>query len=261
MQSKKSDWHGIHVGSVNLDELDNIQLPAPEPDGRILTLSNMGMATVNIIGISEDFVKFAAKCDKPILDAGCAYGETSIGAIKAGAKVVIASDIDERFLNVIAKDKRLSNEDRQRLFYKLGKLPNDIDFPESSLSAIHMARVLHFFHPDEVEKLFENARKWLEPNGRLFILTASPYHYAIPGFGKIYEERYNQGIEWPGEVNDFTFNSGQQFANKTPSYLHEIDPRVLFRVATKHGFLIQKLELFGGENENDYTGGIFINRK
>ena len=45
------------------------------------------------------------------------------------------------------------------------------------------------------------------------------------------------------------------------AYLHEIDPRVLFRVAEKHGFLIKKLELSGGEKDEDYTCAIFINHK
>ncbi|KAK8896365.1 hypothetical protein M9Y10_014263 [Tritrichomonas musculus] len=258
--SDKSDF-GIYIGSLDLNSLKDISLPEPEPDGRIKTLSNMGMATTNVLGISEEFTEYAAKCDKPVLDAGCAYGETSIVALKKGAKCVVANELEEDFLNIIAKDKRLTDNDRQRFYFKVGKMPDGIDFPENSFGAIHMSRVMHFFHPDEVERTFEKIHKWLVPNGRFYLLTASPYHYCTPGFGEIYEERYEKGQEWPGEVTDFTINSGQQFAKKTPTYLHEIDPRVLFRVAVKHGFLIKKLELSGGQNDNDYTCAIFINHK
>ena len=221
----------------------------------------MGMATTSVLGLSDEFASYASTCGLPVLDIGCAYGETSIVALKRGAKCVIANEVEDDFLSIIAKDKRLTDEDRQKFYFKVGKLPDGIDFSENSLGAIHMSRVLHFFHPEEIERLFEKVKKWLVPNGRFYILTASPYHYCTTGFGKIYDERYENGMEWPGEVNDFTVNSGQQFATKAPTYLHEIDPRVLFRVAVKHGFLVKKIELAGGKNDDDYTCAIFINHK
>lgn len=156
---------GIYAGSLNLDSIKDVQLPPPEPDGGIKTLSNMGMATTNCLGLSEEFVQYASKCSQPVLDAGCAYGETAINALKRGAKCVIANELQDDFFNVIVKDKRLTDEDRKRLYFKVGKLPDGIDFPENSLGAIHMSRVMHFFHPDDVEKMFEKAKKWLSPNG------------------------------------------------------------------------------------------------
>ncbi|KAK8835827.1 hypothetical protein M9Y10_040375 [Tritrichomonas musculus] len=252
---------GIYAGSLDINSIKDVELPPQEPDGRIKTLSNMGMATTNVLGLSEEFVEYASKCRQPVLDAGCAYGEASIAALKKGAKCVIANELQDDFFNIIVKDQRLNEDDRKRLYFKVGKMPDGIDFPENSLGAIHMSRVMHFFHPDEVERTFEKARKWLVPNGRFFILTASPYHYCTEGFGEVYEERYDKGEKWPGEVTDFTLNSGQQFVKKAPTYLHEIDPRVLVRVAEKYGFLIKKVALYGGEKDEDYTSAIFINRK
>ena len=189
---------GLYAGSLDLSTIKDISLPEPEPDGRIKTLSNMGMATTNVLGLSAEFVEYAAKCNLPVLDAGCAYGETSIAALKKGAKCVVANELQEDFFNIIVKDKRLTDDDRRRLYFKVGKLPDGIDFPDNSFGAIHMSRVMHFFHPDEIERTFDKIRKWLVPNGRFYILTASPYHYATPGFSEIYNDRYEKGQEWPG---------------------------------------------------------------
>ena len=252
-----SEAFGTLASTLDLSKINDVVLPNPAPDGRIRTINNMGYATPDILGTSAEFVEFASHCDKPVLDGGAAYGATTIAALKKGA-TVIANEMDQKFLDSIVKNKELTDEDRKHLYLKFGKLPRDVDFPENSLGAVHMARVTHFFHPDEIEELFDKIYKWLAPKGRFYVMTSSPYHYATPNFDEIYEKRYKEGDEWPGLINDFQFTIGNEPTNNTPKFLHVIDPRVLFRVATKHGFIVKKIELYGGKLDHDYTCGIFI---
>ena len=249
---------GILASTLNLDEIEDYELPPPAPDGRIRTPNQMGYVTTKVLDLSAEFVDFAATCEKPVLDGGAAYGVATIAALKKGA-TVIANEITPIDLNYIAKSKELTDDDRKRLYLKEGKLPEGVDFPENSLGAIHMSRVLHFFHPNEVEKMFEKAFKWLTPGGRFYLLTASPYHYATPEIAKMYNKRFNEGIEFPGENAHFMFNAGgNEPKNSSGSYLHVMDPRVIFRVASKYGFLTKKIALFGGKKDSDYTVAIFF---
>ena len=248
---------GILASTLDLSKISDVELPKPAPDGRIRTLNNMGYATPQVLGFSAEFVEYASHCDKPVLDGGAAYGATTIAALKKGA-TVIANEMDQKFLDSIVKNKELTDEDRKHLYLKFGKLPEGVDFPENSLAGVHMSRVTHFFHPEEIEELFSKIYKWLAPKGRFYVMTASPYHYAMPNFEETYEKRYRAGEEWPGVITDFQFIIGNEPKDNSPKYHHAMDPRVLFRVATKHGFIVKKIELFGGKLDHDYTCGIFI---
>jgi SAM-dependent methyltransferase len=166
--------------------------------------------------------------------------------------------MDEMHLNMIAKNKSLNKDDRSRLFLKPGKLPTELDFPKESLSAIHLCRMMHFFTPDEVEGMFQNAASWLMDGGILYITIMSPYHQAVKGFDKIYENRFLKGDEWPGVITDFLRSYGKDHIGKAPNYQHAIDPRVMKKLATKHGFIVKRIELFGGPEDMDYTGAILI---
>ena len=125
-----------------------------------------------------------------------------------------------------------------------------------------MSRVFHFFHPKDVEETFKRAAKWLVPGGRFFILTASPFHFANRDFSDTYNANYAKGEKWPGEIFDFKFHAGGNEPEKTTgSYLHVMDPRVLFRVASENGFIVKEIGLQEGEFDVDYTVAIFINGK
>lgn len=248
------------VTSLNLDEIEDLELPPKAPDGRLPTLNNMGFATEDIIGTTHDFVQYAGKCKYPVLDIGAAYGAASIAALKQGA-TVIANEIDIRDLHMIAKNKSLTDEERGRLYIKEGYAPFGIDFPKNSLGAIHGSRVMHFFKPNEVTGFFERAREWLVPNGRIFLLTMSQFHHSAKGFYKTYNERVKAGIKFPGEITTFTQDMGQEHVGHAPTYLHALDPAVLVREASQFGFICKKVELFGGDDDMDYTCATFINGK
>lgn len=258
-KSKKFEI-GISVSDLNLTSLPSISLIGEEPVRGIKTLNKMGFATRALVGISEEFVQFSSKVKKPVFDGGAAFGISSVLALKTGA-TVITNDIDTDHLIYLAKNTDLNDEEKTRLFLKEGKIPNEVDFPENSLSAVHLSRMTQFLHPEEVESLFQKSKFWLENEGRIFINTATPYNQHMTGYIGIYESEYQKGNEWPGVFDDFTKSTGTVYAGLTQEFIHLYDPRILIRVASKYGFIVKKLELFGGPNDLDYMGVILINRK
>lgn len=243
---------GIHVSELNLDEIPNVDLPAPAPDGRIATTSNMGFMTQTNSETSQAFIDFAAECKLPVLDGGAAYGVASIAALKKGA-TVISNDVDMKMLYALAKNKELTADDRNRLYLKCGYLPDDLEFEANSLGAIHLSRCMHHFKPDMIERMFERAHEWLAPGGRLYIITMSFFHYAGEKYLQGILERKKAGVEWPGEINDFSFVYGN-----TKKYHHSLEPAIIMKLADKYGFIAKSVRLTGGKNDNDYVAAIFI---
>lgn len=258
-----TEW-GISGDSVSLEELEELTQPLPERDGKVKTLNAMGFMNPSLDFIVEDFIDFAAEAQYPVLDGGAAYGVATIPALKAGA-TVIANDIDTRHLQLIVKDQHLSHAEKQRLFLNDRALPNDVNFPKNSLSAILLGRVLHFFTPAQVESMFQKANDWLVPGGRFYLVTMTPYHYSLKGFSDIFETRFAQGDPWPGIITTMTKDYIPENKGKIPDYLHVIDARIVERLATEYGFEVERLELFGHnrnpkDNNQGYVGAILVKR-
>ena len=249
---------GTNAASLDLAKVPDVQLPAPAPDGRIRVLSNYGYATQTLLGPSQRFVEYAAKCGRPVLDIGASYGETTVAALKKGATVV-ANEVDADSLNYIVKRADLTEDDRKRLYIKQGYMPFECDFEAGSRGAIHASRVTHFFHPKDVTGLFQKAHEWLAEDGVFFLITSSPYHWVTPeGFAAEYEKKYKAGVEFPGEITDLSYRHPE-----TPDYAtynHAMDPKVIFRLAVQNHFLIKELGYLPGRGEYDYTYAILVNK-
>ena len=241
---------GILLSSLDLTKIPNVEMPPPADDGRIPVYNGNGYATLDLEPLSEEFINYSSQIKEPVLDAGAAYGLTTIHALKKGA-TVICNEIEQKQLDYIAHIKSITDEEKKRLYLKVGSII-DIDFPSNSIGAIHISRVMHFFNPKQVEKFFEKAFNWLVPNGRCYIVTMSQYHYANPhGFSEKYNQDIKNGVEWPGMINDYKF--------KNEDYvLHAICPFVMMRVASKYGFTCKKIELWGGPKDDDYTCAILV---
>jgi SAM-dependent methyltransferase len=235
----------------------DIVLPVPEEDGRIKTANpEGGYMTQSNLGISTDFLNFCRTSAKaPVFDGGAAFGIATFAALEAGA-TVIANDIETLHLHYIAQH---AGEHADRLYLREGPLPGSLDFPEASLSAIHLSRVLHFLGVDDFVKVFENAFKALVPSGRFFVVVASPYHWASPGFAVDYEERLKQGVKMPGICDGAWKKKRFGEAQDDGRFLHMIDPRVMIRLAYEVGFIVKRVQLMGEQDEGfDYTGAILI---
>ena len=241
---------GILLSNIDLSTIPNPELPPPAEDGRIPVFNGDGYASPNPHPLSQEFISFSSTIKSPVLDIGAAFGLTSINALKKGA-TVICNEKEKKQLEYICHIKSITDEEKKRLYLKHGSIL-EIDFPNNSLGAIHISRVMHFFKPNEVELFFQKAYNWLIPNGRLYIITMSQYHYANPkGFSEFYNNEIKKGVEFPGMINDYKFKDEKYV-------LHAIDPVVMMRVGNKYGFICKKIELSGGKDDDDYTCAILV---
>ena len=241
---------GTLLSNIDLSTIPNPELPPPAEDGRIPVFNGDGYASPNPHPLSQEFVSFSSTIKSPVLDIGAAFGLTSINALKKGA-TVICNEKEKKQLEYICHIKSITDEEKKRLYLKHGSIL-EIDFPNNSLGAIHISRVMHFFKQNEVELFFQKAYNWLIPNGRLYIITMSQYHYANPkGFSEFYNNEIKKGVEFPGMINDYKFKDEKYV-------LHAIDPVVMMRVGNKYGFICKKIELSGGKDDDDYTCAILV---
>ena len=169
---------GTLLSNIDLSTIPNPELPPKAEDGRIPVYNGDGYASPDPHPLSQEFVSFSSTVQSPVLDIGAAYGLTSINALKKGA-TVICNEKEKKQLEYICHIKSITEDEKKRLYLKHGSIL-EIDFPNNSLWAIHISRVMHFFKPNEVELFFQKAYKWFIPNGRLYIITMSQYHYANP---------------------------------------------------------------------------------
>ena len=245
-----SETFGTLLSNIDISKIPNPELPPPAEDGRIPVYNGDGYASPEPHPLSQEFVLFSSNSKYPVLDIGAAYGLTSINALKNGA-TVICNEKEKKQLEYICHIKSITQEEKKRLYLKHGSIL-EIDFPKESLGAIHMSRVMHFFKPNEVELFFQKAYNWLIPNGRIYIITMSQYHYGNPeGFSDYYNKEIKKGTEFPGMINDYKFKNEKYV-------LHAIDPTVMVRLANKYGFICKKIELSGGKNDDDYTCAILV---
>ena len=245
-----SETFGTLLSNIDISKIPNPELPPPAEDGRIPVYNGDGYASSEPHPLSQEFVLFSSNSKYPVLDIGAAYGLISINALKNGA-TVICNEKEKKQLEYICHIKSITQEEKKRLYLKHGSIL-EIDFPKESLGAIHMSRVMHFFKPNEVELFFQKAYNWLIPNGRIYIITMSQYHYGNPeGFSDYYNKEIKKGTEFPGMINDYKFKNEKYV-------LHAIDPTVMVRLANKYGFICKKIELSGGKNDDDYTCAILV---
>ena len=245
-----SESFGTLLSNIDISKIQNPEPPPPAEDGRIPVYNGDGYASPEPHPLSQEFVLFSSNSKYPVLDIGAAYGLTSINALKKGA-TVICNEKEKKQLEYICHVKSITPDEKKRLYLKHGSIL-EIDFPNESLGAIHISRVMHFFKPKEVELFFQKAYNWLVNNGRLYIITMSQYHYGNPkGFSDYYNKEIKKGTEFPGMINDYKFKNEKYV-------LHAIDPTVMVRLANKYGFICKKIELLGGKNDDDYTCAILI---
>ncbi|MDD5630258.1 MAG: class I SAM-dependent methyltransferase [Elusimicrobia bacterium] len=189
---------------------------------------------------SQAFVDFARKAPGPCLDVGAAYGVASLAALRNGASV-IANDLDERHLEILRD--RAPAEHRDRLTLLPGDFPDKIDFPQGSLGAVLICRVMHFFDGPKIERAAEKVRGWLAPGGKLFVVSETPFLGTTRSFFPTYLERVKAGHPWPGLVENVAVHDPKR-ADILPPLMHFLDEPTLRRVFTKAGFVIERLEMF-----------------
>jgi len=152
----------------------------------------------------KKFILFSSKATAPVVDMGCAYGSTVIAALDAGAKDVIACDMEQEHLDAL-QNQLEGTPLAASLTTKLGTFPNGFDFAANTLDAIHASHLLEYLNGDEVDQGLKNYYEWLRPGGKLFILTYTIYilELANTKFQNEYEQRLKANVKWPGYLEDY----------------------------------------------------------
>lgn len=205
------------------------------------TLNNKGYMTGGLDPYSKEFIEYAAKATKPVLDIGACYGIATLPALQTGARV-IANDIDARHLEILRS--RVPLPDQARLECVFGSLPNQLSFPKSSLSAILCCRVLHFLTGAEIEQALHHMYEWLEQGGRIYLINDTPYaRYSeklLSEFAPQYEQRQQQGDKWPGYIVNLKYYLQPEFRQFAPEWLTLTGPVELARACLECGFEVLK---------------------
>jgi SAM-dependent methyltransferase len=240
---------GIPATIIDTDKLVISKIPAQIRD-EIPTLNRMGYMKIELDEYTKDFIQYAAKASCPVLEIGCAYGFIVQKVLEAGGRI-IASDLSEEHLTVLLKETPI--EYLKNLSLYPGQFPDDIYFPESSLSAVLASRILHFIDGDSIEIGLDKIHNWLKLGGKFYFVSVSPYHDSIRnGFLSNYEQNVARGVKWPGVIeNQWEINPAHK--DYVEPYLHVFDIPQLESLLPKHGFEIEKIGYFN--YLDDTTGG------
>ncbi len=217
------------------------------------TLNGRGYMFEALDPISKAFTNFAAKQEGAALDIGCAYGVATLAALDKGARLV-ACDMDSRHLEILTS--RCSEQFRDNLTTIVGKLP-DVTFQSQSFSAILASRILHFLTGEEIEQSVKSMSEWLEPGGKLFLVSDTPFMPPWNAQVNTYKEKKKNGDPWPGLVLDFqSYFAEDRQTGPYPDFLNPLDPDILSRICEQAGLVVERAEFFGlqrpGAKPNGY---------
>ena len=207
----------------------------------------MGFMLQDLDPYSAAFVAFSASCKNPVLDIGAAYGSASLKALAAGASV-FANDMDSRHLEKLAGSA--SSEQRTRLQFLPGRVPDCLDLGQNSVGAALCSRVLHFLDLADLQQTVDLLYHSLVPGGRLFIAEDSPFLGNSRAFIPEYRRRCLEGLEWPGYVEDVR-KYRDIHNDMCPPIFHFFDVESLSYLCQQAGFTIVESSLFPRHNYPD----------
>ncbi len=202
-----------------------------------MTLNKKGPCTTYIDEYAKEFIQYAGQQTAPVLELGAAYGFVTIEALKAGA-TVIANDIDSRHLNILYNQTPL--EYRNQLTLLPGEFPQDLNLESRSIAGCYVAHMLGYLSPLALRTGFERLFNWLKSDGKLFIITSTPYKGISRKIIPLFEQRIREEQEWPGYFTDLK----KLISDKMPNTLHFFDEKTLTRELRRAGFIVEKIELY-----------------
>ena len=216
-----------------------------ESEQLIPTLNKMGYQKFSIDIIEQSFIDYIvteslSSNNVQAIELGSGYGHVTIEAIKQGANKVYANDIDAGHLEVLKAN--LPDQYHRHLTLVPGAFPDDLDFPENYFDAVLIARVLHFFTGDEIDKGLQKIKQWLKPGGKLFVTVETPYLGNWQQFIPEYEERKATGEKWPGLIT-MPKKYEQNRTVNLPDIMHHLDDDILGRALLDAGLEIEFITL------------------
>ena len=219
--------------------------------GLIPCLNGRGFMEQDLNNISKSFVEESSELEGLSLDVGCAYGIASIAALKKGSKV-LASDMDQAHLDILLKET--PEELKDNLTTKLGTLPN-IDFKNESFIAIHCSRCLHFLTPNELIETLRNMYNWIQPGGRIYLITDTCYSGPWKNYLPEFEKKLEAGDPFPGFIeNVLDCLPIPRLPKGMTPHMNCLDPDTLSRECKSAGFEIITSKYFGPSRASSNYG-------
>ncbi|XP_055337108.1 uncharacterized protein LOC129587395 [Paramacrobiotus metropolitanus] len=214
------------------------------------TLNAFGWQVNEIDPHGQEFNDFARSgATRPMADLACGFGFSTLALLKESTIPVIANDLSEEHLAQLLT--MVTPEQRRRLTVIPGNAL-ELQFEPGSLDGCQALRFLHFLHPAEIRRAFENFGRWIAPGGKLCMTSGTPYLIEAKesGFLQVYEQRKASGDEWPGYMtaDNVCWPEGISVDH---GYLFDKD--VLQREATRAGFRVDRLEYIA--RDYAYTNG------
>ena len=231
-----------------------VEMPVSDERGFVTTLNKYGWMATVLDEISDEFVQYATENSHsyPALDIGTAYGHTPSLVIEGGGKI-IANDMEPKHLEILLNKTPVSL--RSRLELNTKRFPEDMVFPDQSLSAVLACRLFHFLDGSQLELAVKKIYRWLVPGGRVFVFANSPYRKSLGNFVENYDTN-KIGARYPGIIRQLGEVNKDQ-ANQLPPFFHYLDTEVLTRLFTEAGFKVEKAKYISlpGESSAIYFDG------
>ena len=157
----------------------------------------------------------------------------------------MAFDLQESHLKTLYSNTPI--ELRKKLELVSAKFPY-IDFEPTSFDAIYVSQVFPFLSGEEITMAIEKLSCWLKKDGKLFIVSFSPYLDYVKSYLPEFERKRKAGKAWPGYVENLSqYSNDESIAINLPNNVHHIDEKDISLLLFKNGFMIEKLEYFGCE--------------
>lgn len=162
--------------------LDKQQITIPDTVSvqRVPTLNEMGYIFYHISPLGQKFIEKEALDNKTVLEIGAGFSNVALKSLEHSHVSYTANDLSLEHLKILVARIKAQYGDQapallQRLTLLHAKVPQELPALENMFDAILLDKVFHFFNPEESESFIAWVRRALKPQGRLYVLTLSPY--------------------------------------------------------------------------------------
>lgn len=233
--------------------MNSLSIPNDISPGLVPTLNKFGLMTKIFDCYTKDFIQYAKTLerDSHVAELGAAYGAVTQKLLNISLKVTV-NDLDDRHINILLNS--LSKNKKDNLSIVVGRIPNEVDFPENTFDAILAARVLQYLMPKDFVLALKKIKKWLKPGGKLFVVSKTPYIKILENFVPLYEKRKRMDLRWPGVIQNLQkYYVDETISHILPRSIHVFDPDILIRACDECGFLIERCSFI---DRNDFPSDI-----
>jgi len=202
---------------------ENIQVPEILTGNKSATLNGTGYIFFVITPVGHSFIKNEAHPDKSVLEIGCGYNNIVIEALQKGVGSYTANDISEEHLKILrARVNQFFGQNAltklKHLHFLTAKAPTELPVAIEQYDAILADKVIHFMTPDEITQFISWSKKALKKEGKLYVVTASPYSKTYKKMLPQYLENLARGDKFPGHIKNIMSNLDQTVMQNYPQY-------------------------------------------